>query len=90
MFETLRWEEQNGLRVIIDWDGEQYHALCREYDLTATGKTLNEARDALLTMMQHYLSLTDVQTWNEYFSDVQEEIDDNRKNGWASGDHVAN
>ena len=90
MGEIIRWEEQNGLRVIIEWDGEQFRALCRDYDLTATGKTLNEARDALLTMMQHYLSLTDVQTWNEYFADVQEEIDDNSRNGWASGNHVAN
>jgi hypothetical protein len=90
MVETIRWEEHNGLRVIIERDGRQFRALCRDYDLTATGKTLNEARDALLTMMQHYLSLTDVQTWNEYFADVQEEIEENIKNGWASGNHVAN
>jgi hypothetical protein len=90
MTDSTRWEERNGLRVIIEWDGTLYRARCRDYDLTATGKTLNEARDALLTMMQHYQSLTDAQTWNEYFADVQEEIDDNNHNGWASGEHVAN
>jgi hypothetical protein len=84
-----RWEEHSGPKVVIEWDGNQFRAICREYDLAATGRTLNEARDALLTMIQHYLSLTDVQTWNEFLASVQEELDENNNNGWASGEHSA-
>lgn len=90
MAQRIRWEENARLRVTIDWDGTQYRAVCREYDLTATGKTLTEARDALWSMIQHYMALTDVQAWNDYFSSVQEEIDDDFNNGWASGDHAVN
>jgi len=89
MAETRRWEERSSLRVTIEWDGQLYHARCREYDLAATGKTLNEARDALISMIQHFLSLTDVQTWNEFFTSVQEEIDEDINNRWASGEHGA-
>jgi hypothetical protein len=88
MAETRRWEEHGGLRVTIEWDGKLYRACCREYDLAATGKTLNEARDALISMIQHFLSLTDVQTWNEFFASVQEEIDADINNSWASGEHA--
>jgi len=90
MADTIRWEEHSRIRVTIDWDGAVYRARCREYDLTAKGKTLNEARDALWSMIQHYLALTDVQTWNDYFTSVQEEIDEDINNAWASGEHVAN
>jgi hypothetical protein len=42
-------------------------------------------------MIQHFLSLTDVQTWNEFFTSVQDEIDEDVNNSWASGgEHVAN
>jgi len=91
MPDKRRWEEPGDLRVTIEWDGAQYRARCREYDLVATGKTLNEARDALIVMIQHFLSLTDVQAWNAYFASIQEEIDEDVNNGWArGGDHVAN
>jgi hypothetical protein len=88
MAELRRWEEHGGAKVIIEWDGTQFRAFCREYDLAATGKTLNEARDALISMIQHFLSLTDVQTWNEFFTSVQEEIDEDINNRWASGEHA--
>ena len=91
MAQARRWEELSNLRVTIEWDGQRYRARCREYDLAATGQTLNEARDALFSMIQHFLSLTDVQTWNEFFTSVQDEIDEDVNNSWASGgEHVAN
>jgi hypothetical protein len=90
MADTIRWEEHDRIRVTITWDGTQYRARCREYDLAANGKTLNEARDALWSMIQHYLALTDAQTWNNYLMSVQEEIDEDINNTWASGEHVAN
>ena len=83
-----RWEEHGGEKVVVEWDGAQFRATCREYDLMATGKTLNEARDALFSMIQHFLSLTDVETWNDFLASVQEEIDEDINNGWASGEHA--
>jgi hypothetical protein len=89
MADTIRWEEHNRLRVRIEWDGQQYRARCLDYDLVAAGKTLNEARDALWSMIQHYLALTDVQVWNDYYSSVQEAMD-GMNDDWATGEHVAN
>jgi hypothetical protein len=88
MARIRRWEEPGGLKLTIEWDGMQFRARCRDFDLATTGKTLNEARDALLTMVQHFQSLTDVQTWNEFFNSVQEEMDEDINNRWASGEHA--
>lgn len=89
--EKQRWEEPGDLRVTIEWDGAHYRALCREYDLVATGKTLSEAREALVVMIRHFLSLTDVRAWNAYFASIQEDLDEDVNTSWASdGDHVAN
>ncbi len=90
MAESRRWEEREHLKLTIEWDGNQFKARCPEYDLTATGKTLTEARDALWSMIQHYLALTDAQTWNDYFHSVEQEIEEDINNTWISGDHVAN
>ena len=90
MSQRVRWEENDRLRVTIEWDGKMYRARCREYDLTATGNSLTEARDALWSMIQHYIALTDAQVWNDYFSSVQEELDEDVNNGWATGDHIVN
>jgi hypothetical protein len=91
MPDTVRWEERDRLNVTVEWDGRQFRAQCRDYDLFATGKTLNEARDALWSMIQQYLALTDVQAWNDYFARLQQEMEEDIHNTWASGnDHVAN
>jgi predicted RNase H-like HicB family nuclease len=89
MADPRQWEEHDHLKVIIKWDGKQYRARCPEYDLTATGKTLNEARDALWSMIEHYLALTDTQRWNEYFASVQEAIEE-EADTWTGGEHVIN
>ena len=85
----LRWEERDRLNVTVEWDGEQFCARCREYNLMATGKTLNEAREALWSMIQQYLALTNPQTWHDYFTTVQQ-IDEENDTAWASGEHTIN
>ena len=91
MPDMIRWEERDRLNVTVEWDGAQFRARCREYDLTAHGRTLTEARDALWSMIQQYLALTDVQTWNEYFLRLQQETEEDINNSWASGGkHIPN
>lgn len=42
-------------------------------------------------MIQQYLALTDVQTWNEYFDSLQEAMEDDINNTWARrDDHAVN
>lgn len=91
MPDPIRWEERDRLNVTVQWDGTQYLARCSDYDLTARGRTLTEARDALWSMIQQYLALTDVQTWNEYFDSLQEAMEEDIHNTWARrDDHAVN
>lgn len=86
----IGWEEHNRLRVKITWDGENYCARCLDYEIKATGKTLNEARDALSRMIQQYLALTDVRVWDNYYASVQELMEDEIQEAWSSGEHAVN
>lgn len=75
MQQASDWEEQPRLRVTVQWDGRQYFARCPQYDLITTGKTVAEAREAMWHMIQEYLALTHFDSWDTYYTLIQEMID---------------
>ena len=86
MPESAGWEDLHHLNVVVEWDGRQFRARCPDFDLLTTGKTANEAREAMWNMIQEYLALARLETWEDYFNgfvEVPEEDDTT----WASSDN---
>ncbi len=89
MLDAAGQPEPHQVNVVIEWDGQQYRARCPDLDLVATGKTANEARDAMWMMIEEYLALTQSETWEDYLENFvnMPEADDAT---WAPENPVIN
>jgi hypothetical protein len=61
------------LSIFVEQEGERFRARCPQFSLVATGRTAQEAHEAMLAMIEEYMNFTDPQSWLEYMVSLQDE-----------------